>query len=268
MVKKIIHIADLHIRTIQMHDLYKKQFEKLILELKEETQDFNYEDIRVVIAGDIAHQKINISNEQLMLTSWFINELVKNIGKVVIIPGNHDFLENNTQRIDSIAPVVELLNDPNISFYKDSGVYEDDNIKWVVYSLYQQNQRPNFNKNTDHLYVGLFHDPIQGMSTDMGFKFDDGYDRLLFNDLDLLLCGDIHRRQKFLLSNGGNAVMIGSLIQQNFGETVKYHGYGLYDVESNEYTFHDLKNEQPYLHFRITDIKDIENGKEQLLNLG
>ena len=30
MVKKIIHIADLHIRTIQMHDLYKEQFEKLL----------------------------------------------------------------------------------------------------------------------------------------------------------------------------------------------------------------------------------------------
>ena len=30
MVKKIIHIADLHIRTIQLHDLYKEQFEKLI----------------------------------------------------------------------------------------------------------------------------------------------------------------------------------------------------------------------------------------------
>ena len=33
MVKKIIHIADLHIRTIQMHELYKEQFTKLLKEL-------------------------------------------------------------------------------------------------------------------------------------------------------------------------------------------------------------------------------------------
>ena len=33
MVKKIIHIADLHIRTIQMHELYKEQFSKLLKEL-------------------------------------------------------------------------------------------------------------------------------------------------------------------------------------------------------------------------------------------
>ena len=33
MVKRIIHIADLHIRTIQMHELYKNQFEKLLEEI-------------------------------------------------------------------------------------------------------------------------------------------------------------------------------------------------------------------------------------------
>jgi hypothetical protein len=63
-------------------------------------------------------------------------------------------------------------------------------------------------------------------------------------------------------------IQIGSLIQQNFGETVKHHGYGIYDVESNEYEFHDLENEQPFLHFRINDIKDIENETEEHVNLG
>jgi len=268
MVKKIIHIADLHIRTIQMHDLYKKQFEKLILELKEETQDFNYEDIRVVIAGDIAHQKINISNEQLMLTSWFINELVKNIGKVVIIPGNHDFLENNTQRLDSISPITELLNNDNIQYYKDSGEYVDDNIQWIVYSLYQHNARPEFKKNETKLTVGLFHGPIQGLSTDMGFQFEDAYDQLNFVDLDLLLCGDIHKRQTFTLPSGGKGIMIGSLIQQNFGETLNHHGYGIFDVVENNYTFRDLENDEPFLHFSIKDINDITDEKEIHLNLG
>jgi len=270
MVKKIIHIADLHIRTIQMHDLYKTQFEKLIVELKKETEDYNYDDVRVVIAGDIAHQKINISNEQLMLTSWFLNELVKSISKVVIIPGNHDFLENNTQRLDSISPVVELLNNPNITYLKDSGDYVDidGGIQWVVYSLYQHNVRPEFTKQEGLLTVGLFHGPIMGLSTDLGYVFEDAYDQLNFVDLDLLLCGDIHKRQQFILPNGGHAIMVGSLIQQNFGETVKHHGYGVYNVETNEYVFQDLPNEQPFLHFSINDIKDIENEQELHVNLG
>ena len=40
------------------------------------------------------------------------------------------------------------------------------------------------------------------------------------------------------------------------------------NVETNEYTFHNLPNEQPFLHFRINDIKDIENETEEHVNLG
>jgi DNA repair exonuclease SbcCD nuclease subunit len=268
MVKKLIHIADLHIRTFQLHELYKTQFNKLIEELRNEVSDLNYDEVRVVIVGDIAHQKINISNEQMMLTSWFINQLVENIGKVVIIPGNHDFLENNTQRLDSITPIVELLDNKDIKYYKDSGVYEDENINWIVYSLYQHNERPKFEKEEGKIHVGLFHGVIQGMTTDMGFNFEDGYDRLNFVGLDLLLCGDIHKRQQFKLPEGGKGIMVGSLIQQNFGETIKHHGYGIYDLETDEYTFRDLLNDQPFLHFSISDITDIENEKEKLLNIG
>jgi DNA repair exonuclease SbcCD nuclease subunit len=255
-----------------MHDLYREQFETLIDEIRQHNilwhqENIQYEEIRIVVAGDIAHQKINISNEQLLLTSWFLKELSK-YGKVVIIPGNHDFLENNTQRMDSITPVVQLLDDPTIVYYKDSGAYIDENIQWVVYSLYQHNARPDFTKDESKLTVGLFHGPIMGLSTDLGFEFEDAYDRLNFVDLDLLLCGDIHKRQQFKLPNGGKAVMVGSLIQQNFGETIKHHGYGIYDVNTDEYVFHDLKNEQPFLHFKINDIKDIEDEKEELVNLG
>jgi DNA repair exonuclease SbcCD nuclease subunit len=272
MVKKIIHIADIHIRTIQLHELYKEQFTELLGELNNKVYEWNeegvnWDEIRIVIAGDLAHQKINISNEQLMLTSWFLKELTE-FGKVIIIPGNHDFLENNTQRMDSITPVVELLNSPHIQYYKDSGVYEDNNINWIVYSLYQHNARPEFKKEEGQFNVGLFHSPIQGMSTDLGYEFEDAYDQLNFVDLDLLLCGDIHKRQQFTLPSGGRAIMVGSLIQQNFGETVRHHGYGVYDMKSDEYTFHDLQNEKPFLHFKITDIKDIENEKEVLVNLG
>jgi len=266
MIKKIVHLSDLHIRTYQLHDMYRIQFKKFLESVKEQVTGYNKDEVRVVITGDIAHQKINISNEQLMLTSWFLREIADNVGKVVIIPGNHDFLENNIQRLDSITPVVELLNHENIVYYKNKGVYEDDNIKWVVYSLYEQNMRPEYKKG-DGFYVGLFHGPIQGLSTDLGYEFDNAYSPLNFVDLDLLLCGDIHKRQMFELPNGGKAVMIGSLIQQNFGETINHHGYGIYDVKTNDYVTVDIKNEQAFLHFTISDISDIENESEELVNV-
>ena len=266
MVKRIIHIADLHIRTYQLHDLYRKQFYLLLEDLEKQVDGFDFSEIRVVIAGDIAHNKINISNEQIMLTSWFIKELADKIGKVIIIPGNHDFLENNMERLDSITPIVEILKHEEIQYFKNRGVYVDENVKWVVYSLYEHNKRPDYVKE-DGFYVGLFHGPIQGLSTDLGFEFDNAFSPLNFVDLDLLLCGDIHKRQMFTLPNGGKGVMIGSLVQQNFGENVNHHGYGVYDFETNEYTTHDIKNDQPFLHFIISDISDIENEKEILLNI-
>lgn len=199
MIKKIIHIADIHIRTFQMHDLYKKQFEILIEELNKKVFEW-YDDnidpsnVRIVIAGDIAHQKINISNEQLMLTSWFLKELTR-FGKVIIIPGNHDFLENNTQRLDSISPVVELLNNDWITYYKDSGVYEDENVNWCVYSLLQHNIPPDIPQN-GKVNIGLFHGAINGLKTDLGYSFgEDAYDINKFNGTEIVLCGDIHMRQ-------------------------------------------------------------------------
>ena len=267
MVKRILHISDIHIRTILHHDMYRRQFNLFLQEAKLQTNDLSSDEVRIVITGDIAHQKINISNEQMMLTSWFLSELAK-IGTVVIIPGNHDFLENNTERMDSITPIIEMLNNTNIKYYKESGVYTDENVNWVVYSLYSHNQRPTFNNTEDKLYVGLFHGQIQGISTDLGFVFEDGYDKLNFLGCDLILCGDIHKRQTFELIDHTKGYMIGSMIGQDFGETVKHHGYGVYDVEMNKYTFHDLPNEQPFLHFFITDIKDLDDGKEVLVNLG
>lgn len=175
MIKVIIHTADIHIRRTQYHQNYEKQFRKFIDDAKERIKDYAYDEVRVVIAGDLVHEKINISNEQLVITSNFLNDITKELGKVVIIPGNHDFLENNHERVDSITPLVDMLQNDNIIYYKDSGVYEDENINWVVYSLYQHNQKPDFEKDENKFYVGLFHSPIAGLSTDTGYEFEDGY---------------------------------------------------------------------------------------------
>ena len=192
MIKRIIHLSDLHIRTLQLHDLYRIQFQKFIDDVKDKMKEYAHDEIRIVIAGDLFDQKITISNEQTMLTNWFFREL-SDIGIVIIIPGNHDFLENNQERVDSITPIIDSLRNDNIRYYKDSGVYEDENVKWVVFSLYQSNVRPEFKKG-EGLYVGLFHGPVQGMVTDLGFKFEDGMDKLNFVGLDIVLCGDIHKR--------------------------------------------------------------------------
>lgn len=274
MIKKVVHITDLHIKTIQQHDNYENYFNNFINEVKISLLAYQYNEIRFVITGDIAHHKINISNEQILLTSNFFSQLTK-IGKLIIIPGNHDFLENNVERIDSITPIIELMKNENISYFKDTGVYTDENIKWVVYSLYQHNVKPNFEKETGFTYIGLFHGPINGFSTDVGYVFEDVYDKINFHGCDIVLCGDIHKRATQYLNSYDNLInrykdipiiYQGSFIQQNFGETIKHHGYGVYDVLKDKYESFDLDNNQPYMVFKIKDINDL--GNEKLLNNG
>jgi hypothetical protein len=67
MIKKVIHIGDIHIRTFRLHDEYKEVF-KSLSDVKGLIK--GYERVRIVVAGDLV-SKIVISNEQLMLCTWF-----------------------------------------------------------------------------------------------------------------------------------------------------------------------------------------------------
>jgi DNA repair exonuclease SbcCD nuclease subunit len=114
--------------------------------------------------------------------------------------------------------------------------------------------------------IGLFHGPVRGLTTDIGYKFDEGFDSDKFKGCDLVLCGDIHKRQVFDIPGGKKAYMIGSTIQQNFGETISKHGFGIYDVKKDEYTFTDMENPKPFLSFYINSFDNLENGTERLVN--
>ena len=87
-----------------------------------------------------------------------------------------------------------------------------------------------------------------------------------FDGCDLVFCGDIHKRQIFNIPGGKKAYMVGSTIQQNYGETIKKHGYGIYDVINNTYDFVDLDNPKPFLSFKMKSFDDIVNGTEKLSN--
>ena len=202
MVKAVIHLADIHIRTFRLHDEYKEVFYTLLKDIKTLVEGYSRDETRIVIAGDLVHQKIVISNEQLILGTWFLRAL-EQIAPVILIAGNHDLLENNKDRMDSITPMVQFLPDENINFFKESKCYLDDDIVWCVYSIFEENKRPNIEGaraefGPDKTYIGLFHGPLIGAKTDIGYTIDHGAELEQFDGCDLVMCGDIHQRQKFL----------------------------------------------------------------------
>ena len=270
MVKKIIHLADVHIRNYRLHDEYKDVFKTLIKDIKNLVSGYEKNEVRIVIAGDLVHQKIVISNEQLMLGTWFLRELEK-IAPVVMIAGNHDLLENNKDRMDSISPMVQFLPDQEINYFKESKCYLDDNIVWCVYSIFEENARPDIESaklqfGEDKTYIGLFHAPIINAKTDIGYEIDHGAELAIFEGCDMVMLGDIHKRQSFN-HKGVIIAYPSSLIQQNFGENITKHGFLLWDVQSKTFTEHDVENKAPFYQFKIKSIEDIENGTEQITNL-
>ena len=270
MVKKIIHLADVHIRNYRLHDEYKDVFKTLIKDIKNLVSGYEKNEVRIVIAGDLVHQKIVISNEQLVLGTLFLKRL-EEIAPVIIIAGNHDLLENNKDRMDSITPMVNFLPNTDINYFKESKCYLDENIVWCVYSIFEGNKRPNIEEarvefGDDKTYIGLFHAPIINAKSDLGYEFDHGSELKIFEGLDMAMLGDIHKRQSFN-HNGVIIAYPSSLIQQNFGENITKHGFLLWDVETKTFTEHDVENKYPYYQFKITSLDDLENNNETLINL-
>lgn len=259
MINKIVHFSDLHIRIFKYHDLYRHVLTNMFKQIRQTNPD------RIVFTGDLVHSKNQISPELVDIVTWVLNECSK-ICKTILIPGNHDFLNSNLERLDTLSPIINIMDNPNIVYYKDRGIYEDANVSWCVYSQFQGNIPPDLTEAKGYK-IGLFHGAIQGLKTDLGYDFGDhAYDIEKFSGLDIVLCGDIHKRATFKIANDKLGVMIGSTIQQNFGESIGSHGYGVFDVQNYTYDFVDIENPKPFLSFKINDIEDIENGTEKLLN--
>jgi DNA repair exonuclease SbcCD nuclease subunit len=270
MVKRIVHLADIHIRTFRLHDEYKEVFITLLAQVKDLVKDYQRDEIRIVLVGDLVHQKIIISNEQLILGTWFLRKL-EEIAPVIVVAGNHDLLENNKDRMDSISPMVQFLGDKNINYFKESKCYLDENIVWCNYSIFEENERPDIESariefGDDKRYIGLFHAPLLNAKTDIGYEIDHGAGLDIFEGCDMVLLGDIHKRQSF--NHKGIIVAYpSSLIQQNFGENVSNHGFLFWDVENKTFTEHNVENKYPYYNFKIKSLDDIENGTELITNL-
>jgi len=188
MIKKIVHFSDLHVRLFKDHDLYRRILTDMLNQFKKINPD------RIVFTGDLVHSKNQMTPELVEFIAWVLTECSK-IAKTIVIIGNHDYLENNDSRLDALTPVIDSLKNDNIVYLKNRGVYEDENVNWCVYSLVQHNIPPEIPQN-GKVNIGLFHGPIQGLKTDLGYSFgEESFDSSKFNGLEITLCGDIHKRQ-------------------------------------------------------------------------
>jgi DNA repair exonuclease SbcCD nuclease subunit len=274
MIKCIIHCGDIHIRNFLRRDEYSDQLVKFIEKCKEITTPYNKEECRILVCGDLVHQKNTVSNELFTFTNAFIKELEK-VCKVVVIAGNHDLMVDNRSRQDTISTIFETGNFSNTFFFDsllsyESGYIIDDNITWVLYSIYDDFKSPDISEakkeHPDNKVIGLFHGSIVGSSLFNGTIIEHGVNGKIFEDCEVVMAADIHKRQ-VVKAGDVDIVYPGSLIQQDYGETITQHGFCVWDVDTLEHKFVDLESDYGYYDIRIASENDVDDDVEQLINL-
>lgn len=268
----LYHISDVHIRLYERQEQYNHVFQNLYNHLQKQKSLGNQG--LIVFTGDLFHNKINLSPQSVRLASQFLLNL-SNIYKVILIQGNHDLNYNNNLRLDSITPVVQALGNQNIVYLTNDKLFHkqqnlifyfiDDSNTQIVKKIVQSDNNSNITK------IGLYHGVVDGCILDSGMKMErDTPLKQYFEQLfDYVLLGDIHKRQ--YMNTQKTIAYAGSLIQQNFGQSLDGHGLIKWDMKSGKSQFIDIQNKYGLVTLYInkgkvvnTDIPIPENSKVRM----
>lgn len=253
-IEKIIHLADIHIRLYKRHNEYRYVFETLYKSIKEQ----KLKNAVIVIAGDVVHSKTDMSPEMVKMVSDFFKNL-SDIHPTIVIAGNHDCNLSNPNRLDALSPIIENLDNKNLFYLKNSGIYVVNDVEFGVLSILDGSDKWPSAKNMSGTKIALFHGPINQAKTSTGFTISNKMTIDGFNGFDMVLLGDIHKAQLLQRKdiNFPEIMYPGSLIQQNHGEGLDGHGYVIWDVNTstaekyvevpNKYGYLTIKMEKPIL---------------------
>lgn len=252
---KVLHLADIHIRLYKRHDEYREVFATLYDQLRQANDGSSV----IVVAGDIVHAKTDLSPEIVVLTTEFLSTLAT-IAPTLVIPGNHDLNLANQSRLDALSPIIAGINNDNLHYLKESGIYYVGEVPFGVYSIIgDSGEWPSPVKQAT-TNIALFHGPIHNAQTDIGYTVTSRHHTVdLFDGYDIALLGDIHRHQSlqaYSVQEGKPVVVYpSSLIQQNHGESLTGHGWCEWDIDTRSFIFHELPNSYGY--YTLT----LDNGK-------
>ena len=270
-IDNVVHIADIHIRLTKRHDEYTSIFKKFYDSLDKVKKVTN---AVLVIAGDVFHNKSDLSPECVKIGSDFLKNCADRI-PTILTAGNHDATLANKSRLDCLTPIVDALNHPNLFYLKDSDVFRYENILFNNFSVFDDSDKyinyytiPSRYKNeTDH-HIALFHGPVNNAVTDVGYTVSSrSITNELFDGHHMAMLGDIHKHQILQEFDDVNQkpiiVYAGSMVQQNHGEDLKGHGFLLWDLKRRVFKHYELLNDYGFYTIEInkgklvTDVSDI-----------
>jgi len=276
---KIAHLADIQIRFGSRHEEYRQVFERLNEDLVRQKPD------RIYVAGDLVHHKINMSPGSFNLLAEFLLNLAK-IAPTDVILGNHDLNLQQLEQGDAISPIFHLANmieegdrkrafvvtndnkdgidysQNAVYYYPDSGFYNvGEELVYGVYSC-KDNEILNLEKKEEgKKYIAMYHGTVFGSRGDNGYEMhgDNLMRQSTFNNFDMVMLGDIHEYQTF--REDETIAYAGSLIQQNFGESMD-KGYLMWNTDDNTHERKFILNDYGFAKIDISRGEDVEERVE------
>jgi len=193
-IDKIFHVSDVHIRTLKRHLEYRQVFENMFLTIAQEATDRSI----CVVTGDIVHSKLDMSPELINMLTEFFNGFTL---PTIVILGNHDMNLNNTHRVDALSPVLNVIQNKNIHFIKENGVFEAGSVLFnhMAVDVPPAKYVKGTDIDTEHFKIALHHGAVHSARTDVGYEISNEHVTVdLFDGHDLCLLGDIHKPNQIL----------------------------------------------------------------------
>ena len=278
---KLIHISDTHFPVKLRVGGRLDEYQKVIRNTLEEIDRISKENTTIcVLTGDIMHDKDRLDPDGVLMAREFMISLGKICSRVIVIAGNHDVNEANPEHSTDVVESICFAT-PNIEYLKRSGLYRLETLEYeivfVVSSLLDKkfityedackysNERINVMK--EERYIKLYHGAICGARTGKYVieKRHSSYSTRFrsldeFKGYDLVLLGDIHMHQ--FLDKKKTVAYAGSLIQQNFGESIDKHGILVWSFEKTQITAEFVEIDNPYCYIKL-DVDEKGEIKEQ-----
>lgn len=281
-VTHIIHISDIHIRhgdnDKSRYNEYKYVFDNFISSIKNLECVKNKSSL-IVITGDLFHNKGKFDTPAAKLYFNWFHQLL-HISHIIIICGNHDFRQEDPDHPD----VIDVLSNPfinnssypfKLTYLKDTGIYDLFGISFGILSIKDILRKFNTSGTVDYENIPSFPTPPSNNNIKIALFHGLNWSPDWFKNYDFVLLGDNHKQQIAVNDTykytWGYA---GSLIQQDFGETIINHGYILWDIKNNNATPFDIFNKYSLViikkhenNYITTNYSNIKNNCPDISNL-
>jgi DNA repair exonuclease SbcCD nuclease subunit len=264
----IAHLSDIHVPSnlhLSRRQEYEGAFEAVYDKLRSLAENRT---LCIVITGDLVHSKLDVQNETSEVARNFVATLGQ-IAPTIVIIGNHDFLEQNKTRVDSLSVIVDRIS--NVFGLKTTGLYQLENLTFSFSSLFDNKFIP-FSvaaaavKEANAPIYALYHGTVHGsLNCNKRINATGGHGSFeLFRMSDFegyagCLFGHIHLQQQ--MSDAPAAWYAGSLIQQNFGESIDGHGFLVWDLLEQRVIPCDIQSKYAMLNVKIDSGKLIPESE-------